>query len=227
MVTRRRPRRARTVVQLVAGLALIGSAGVVAMSSGQPAVESSADPAIASPTQFGAAANRDAVPTESPYRLQIPSLDVDAPIVSVDVDDDGVLGVPLDPAAIGWWAGGPVPGSVRGTTILAGHVNTATRGPGALKDLETLQPGDDIVVAGWAAEPVTFDVEHVVRYPRTAVPPAAFDQARRGRLAIVSCSELDAATGTYLDNLIVYASPAAPAPVATISFDPPRTDTDP
>lgn len=209
---------------MVAGLVLIGSAGLVAATSGQQASQSRAS-AVASPTQFGATEGGVGADTASTFRLKIPTLAVDAPIVSVEIDDEGVLGVPTDPGAVGWWAGGPVPGSPLGTSIVAGHVNTAERGPGALQHLETLQPGDQLSVEGWS-QPINFVVDRVVRYPRTEVPDSAFDQAVAGRLAIVSCSDLDARTGTYLHNIIVYARrPDTAQPPATIDLDTTRTDT--
>lgn len=221
----RRQRRARAAVQLVAGLGLLGSAGLLAATGGQRTDSSPPAAVVDSPTQFGATDGVAAPSPASPYRLVIPTLSVDAPIVSVEIGDDGVLGVPADPAAVGWWADGPVPGSGLGTSVLAGHVNTADRGPGALRSIDALQPGDQLSVVGWA-QPVNFAVEQIVRYPRAAVPPTAFDQRVPGRIAIVSCSELDARTGTYLDNIIVYARRTdATAPPATISFDTSRMDT--
>lgn len=201
MKQRHRPLRARVVLQLAAGLALLGSAVGLAFSNNS-STGSTPEP---SPIQLGV--QQDAgtgANVNSIYRLKIPRLSLDAPIVSVHIEDNGVLGVPADPSEIGWWADGPVPGTERGTSILAGHVNTADRGPGALKDIEQLEQGDQLIVEGWG-EAVTFEVDLVVRFARGDVPSGAFDQRLSGRLAIVSCSDLDEETGQYRDNLFVYA----------------------
>ncbi len=202
MQKRHRPLRARVLLQLAAGLALLGSAVGLAFNN-----SSTGQSPERSPIQLGA--QQDAgtgANANSIYRLKIPSLSVDAPIVAVHIEDNGVLGVPADPSEIGWWADGPIPGSERGTSILASHVNTADRGPGALRGIEELEQGDQVIVEGWA-EPMTFEVDLVVRFARGEVPAGAFDQRLAGRLAIVSCSDLDEETGQYRDNLFVYATP--------------------
>ena len=150
----------------------------------------------------------------SPYRLRSPGLEIDAAIVAVEVDNDGVLGIPADPLEVGWWSEGPVPGTGLGTSIIAGHVNTAARGPGALAQVDQLAPGDEIVVEGWG-EPRRFEVETVQEYDKSELPESAFDQRVTGRLVIVSCSDLDEETGQYRDNLIVYAAPVDDDQVAT------------
>lgn len=132
---------------------------------------------------------------------------INAPIVSVEADDARVLGIPRDPAVIGWWSEGVAPGSEDGTAILAGHANTAELGPGALHDLGTLEPGDSLTVTGWGDADQEFSVDSIARYSKADLPSAnAFDQSVDGRLAIVSCDDLDAETGQYRDNVIVYAT---------------------
>ena len=199
-----RPLRVRRVAELAAGVALLGTAATVAFAN------DAADPAQANlAIRVGAEVDDNSRPIDtnaSAYRLQIPTLAVDAPIVAVDVDDKGVLGVPGDPAEIGWWAEGPIPGSGRGTSVLAGHVNTANRGPGALIGIEDLEPGDQIVIVGWD-NTTTFEVESIEQYPRSDLPAEAFAQARTGRLALVSCGDLNESTGEYRNNVIVYALP--------------------
>lgn len=188
----------------------MGSAVGVALAGGSPGNARREAVADVEPISLGAASARTPVAREraepSPYRLRIPELDVDAAIVAVEVDDEGVLGIPADPLEVGWWSEGPAPGTGQGTSIIAGHVNTAARGPGALATVDRLGPGDTIVIEGWG-EPRQFEVETVQVYEKSQLPDSAFDQRIEGRLAIVSCSGLDEETGQYRENLIVYAAP--------------------
>ncbi|MGH9185863.1 MAG: class F sortase [Acidimicrobiales bacterium] len=143
-----------------------------------------------------------------PERIRIPSLEVDAPVVPIVVDPSGVLEVPPDPQAVGWWAEGAQPGAGLGTSILAGHVNSATLGPGALAHLSDLRLGEGVIVVGGGQE-LHFRIEALRQYPKNELPATeAFSQAVEGRLAIVSCGgQFNRRTGHYLDNVIAYAVP--------------------
>ncbi len=69
------------------------------------------------------------------------------------------LDIPADVGTVGWWDGHwvsptglrteavPQPGEP-GAAVLAGHVDSATAGPGALYHLDRLRTGDEIAVRG-------------------------------------------------------------------------------
>jgi hypothetical protein len=76
----------------------------------------------------------------TPQQLVIDRLGVRAPVDAVGVRR-GALDVPDDPAQVGWWVGSAVPGDGRGTVLLAGHVDTARAGKGAMFQLERLPMG--------------------------------------------------------------------------------------
>src|SRR5664279_4610334 len=80
-----------------------------------------------------------------PVRLDLPGLGVRADVQDV-VTTDGVLGVPIDPAEVGWWTGSVPAGSATGSTVIDGHVDSARTGPGALFHLTDLAGGDPILV---------------------------------------------------------------------------------
>ena len=159
----------------------------------------------------------------APDRITIPKIKADAPIVPVGTDAHGELQVPLDPHTVGWWRYGAKPGAARGTAILAGHINYSGV-TGAMAAIGTLDPGDRIYVygrrivaparAGHRARlgnaEVTMRVTGVRTYHKTALPyRQIFDQSSVGRVAIVTCGgPFDAATGNYLDNIVVFAVPA-------------------
>lgn len=215
------------VVRLVGGLALliIAVAITVLDASAEPMPPVSTDPVHLgavpghqTPTQAAdadsdrqarladrAAGSATSV-TVAPERIEVPDLGVDSPVVPVDVDSNHRLGLPQDPDVIGWWAGGPRPGEDQGTAILAGHVNTAAAGPGALARLTQVRPGARIVVSG-SERTVGFRVVAVRQYSKTTLPAGeVFSQQATGRLAIVTCGgPFNPETGSYRDNVIVYA----------------------
>ncbi|MGH9243923.1 MAG: class F sortase [Acidimicrobiales bacterium] len=224
MKQRRGSLRVWLLLHLAMGLALLGTATVLAMR-GQPA-EANPTATTAEAVNVGDVPGLNlghgpdglplgepaaAPPTNEvpPERIRLPSLGVDAPVVPVAVEPNGTLQIPPDPQSVGWWAEGAQPGAGRGTAVLAGHVNSARQGPGALANLNELRPGDTVVIVGGGRE-LKFSVEAVRQYPKHELPATeAFSQEVDGRLAIVSCGgQFDPTTRHYLDNIIAYAIPA-------------------
>ena len=96
-----------------------------------------------------------------------------------------------------------------GTTLLAGHVNVAGEGLGALSELHRVEPGALVVTtdAGGAAR--YWRVEALLVRAKNDLPPFPQDGPRQ--LAIVTCGgPLEHAPGgnTYRDNVIALAAPA-------------------
>jgi len=155
------------------------------------------------------AARAEVTVTAVPVRLRIAAIGVSAPVVPVGVAADGTLGIPASPSVVGWWAGGSSPGRTSGATVLVGHVDSASHGPGALFRLQQLRPGTAVtVIAG--GRPWHYAVRAVRAFAKAGLPSAAvFGQRVTPRLVIVTCGgPFDAATGHYRDNIVIYAVPA-------------------
>jgi hypothetical protein len=148
----------------------------------------------------------------SPNRIEIPKIHANAAIIPVGTTTDGELVVPLNPAKVGWWRYGAKPGATVGTAILAGHINYAGV-TGEMAQIGKLNPGDEVYVFGkqnvQRKHEVRFTVTGVRTYHKTRLPyRQIFDQHSPGRIAIVTCGgPFDAATGNYLDNIVVFAVP--------------------
>ncbi|GAB3839209.1 hypothetical protein GCM10027610_044540 [Dactylosporangium cerinum] len=95
----------------------------------------------ASRTPAAAAVAMDGSP---PLRVSIPRLRVDSELVALTLLGDGTMEVPDDASTVGWFTGGPTPGSV-GPAVLAGHVNWKGR-DGAFARLGTLVARDEVRV---------------------------------------------------------------------------------
>jgi Sortase domain len=166
------------------------------------AAGSSADPS----TGAGAGAMVDA--SFAPQRLQVPKLDVDAPIQPVGVESTGNLVIPNDPQVIGWWSGGAAPGSPVGTVLMASHVDSAKDGPGALARLAQTPIGAQVTVRGSAGSQ-TYQIAARRRYFKGDLPwRQLFNQGMQPRLVLVTCGgEFDYRTRHYTDNIVVVATP--------------------
>lgn len=146
----------------------------------------------------------------APTRLRVPSLGVDARVVPVGVDRRGGLGIPTDPRRVGWWAGSAAPAASAGGTVLVGHVDSATAGPGALFLLREVALGRIIRVSAGRAT-YAYAVTGVRTVPKATLPSLGLLNPRGPRrLVIVTCGgPFDRTTDQYLDNLVVYARPVA------------------
>jgi hypothetical protein len=145
----------------------------------------------------------------APTRLRIATIDVDAQVVPVEVSTGGSLGVPDDPDTLGWWSGGARPGSRTGSVVIDGHVDSASQGIGAFFHLEKAPIGA-IVNVGTSAGTMTYEIVGRRVYKKHALPSEVFSQKGPGRLVLITCGgPFDRATGSYEDNVVVYAVPAS------------------
>lgn len=149
----------------------------------------------------------------TPSRILMSRPDVDARVEPVDVLPDGNLVIPEDVRTVGWWRSGAAPGSPVGTVVLAGHVDSATAGPGALFHLDQAPVGSRITLRGTnptaAQDTQVYEVVGRRRYAKAALPAAAlFAQGRTPRLVVITCGgEFDPVTRHYTDNVVVFAEP--------------------
>ncbi|GAA2878718.1 hypothetical protein GCM10010517_40810 [Streptosporangium fragile] len=144
-----------------------------------------------------------------PTGLGIPALRISARIRSVGVDARGALRVPSAPHELGWWSGGARPGSAAGRVVVAGHVDTARHGPGALFRLADALPGDEVHVRTADGGLHTYRVVARRLYPKNRLPAQVFARTGPPCLVLITCAgPFDPRTRHYRDNLVVYALPA-------------------
>ena len=185
-------RRAVGWTALAAGASAL-AAGTALAAGPTPAVRD-AGPLPPSPTTQSApaastapsAAAPDAPSLASPTRLEIGRLDVGAPVDPAGVLPGGELAVPDDPDRVGWWIGSAVPGADRGTVLLAGHVDSARTGPGALHRLATLPLGSTVEVRA-GDRTVVYRTVARRSYAKTRLPADLFAAGGAHRLVLVTC----------------------------------------
>jgi sortase (surface protein transpeptidase) len=142
--------------------------------------------------------------------LSLPALEVSAPVLPVGTTG-GTLQIPADPDEIGWWRGSVAAGSASGSTVLAGHVDTAEQGPGALYRLTDLNAGDPVTVTLADGREVPYRVEARRTYVKgEGLPEALFHTDGPAQLVLITCGgPFDERTLSYEDNVVVLAVPAA------------------
>jgi LPXTG-site transpeptidase (sortase) family protein len=140
----------------------------------------------------------------APTRLVVPDLDVNAPVIPIRASG-GVLIPPGDPQVLGWWRDGAVPGAAQGGALITGH--TVHSGGGAFDDLETLEPGDRVVVRTVKGR-VRYAVTGVTIYRKASLAQDAarvFRQSGPGRLVLITCEDWNGSG--YDSNAVVFAEP--------------------
>ena len=145
-----------------------------------------------------------------PEQMRMPSLDVEAPVVSVGVTDDGDMEVPTDVRDVGWYRHGPSPGE-RGAAVLAGHVDSREQGRGVFFDLRRLDIGSRVVVTDSAGNVQRFEVIARRTYDKPRLPTdALFSRTGPSLLVVITCGgDFDSEAGSYRENVVVYAQPVA------------------
>jgi LPXTG-site transpeptidase (sortase) family protein len=141
--------------------------------------------------------------------VQLEARGIDATVFSAGIDlSTGALDVPKNIRRAGWWADGMLPGSAKGAVLIAGHVDSATKGAGAFFGLKEAKVGDRVQVTTKNGRRFTYKVISIDTMPKAKLPPAIFARQGRPRLVLVSCGgPFIESEGHYRDNIVVTAVP--------------------
>jgi hypothetical protein len=144
-----------------------------------------------------------------PVRLQLPGAGVDAPLDPVGVEPDGAMSLPADVDRVGWYRFGPVPGAAEGTAVLAGHVDDAEQGLGALSALRTVEPGAEVLVTDADGGVTRWRVVSREVIEKQAVPlDTLFQRSGPPRLVLLTCGgEFMPELRSYRDTVVVVTEP--------------------
>jgi LPXTG-site transpeptidase (sortase) family protein len=125
----------------------------------------------------------------------------------------GVLQVPQDVSHVGWWDGSAEAGDPFGSTVIAGHLDSAQQGIGFFARLLRIKAGDTVTVRG-AGHEDRYRVAsvRVVAKRALARDGAALDQTGPHRLVLITCAgAFQPEQGGYASNLVVVAKPLGAA----------------
>ena len=192
-------------------LTLSGCAGGAEQLAGPQPMTSPASPSRKDPTAVPDA--RVGGPAKStrvrfmPEQVTLPGGTHAAVEPAVTVD--GELKVPENVRHVGWWDGSAYVGDPFGTTVIAGHVDSATEGIGYFARLLKVRVGDVVTVRSGAHE-LSYRVTSVQTIAKQALASdsRAFDQKGDHRLVLITCTgNYRHDQGGYDSNLVVTAKP--------------------
>jgi sortase (surface protein transpeptidase) len=117
--------------------------------------------------------------------------------------------LPDDVGRAGWYRFGPAPGAP-GSAVLAGHVDDAEQGLGALAPLREAEPGQEVLVTDAAGATTRWRVVSRELLDKQALPvDLLFGREGPSRLTLVTCGgPFLPDVGGYRDNVVVVAEPA-------------------
>lgn len=147
------------------------------------------------------------LPRSRPIRLLIPKISVNAPFTDLAIGRTGQLEPP--PAhntnLVGWYAKGASPGET-GTSIIAGHVDTATSAA-VFANLSELQKGDRFQVERADGRKASFVVDSAETFDKDTFPSArVYRDTPRAQVRLITCAgDYDRQVKDYTANLVVFA----------------------
>lgn len=144
-----------------------------------------------------------------PVTVALPDLGITAPIDPVGLEPDRSMEIPDDVARVGWFSPGAAPGDAAGSAVLSGHVDSREQGPGALFDLRTASPGDEVRVTLENGEELVYAVTGLARYGKAELPTdELFRRDGAHRLVLITCGgAFDSESRSYEENVVVIAEP--------------------
>jgi LPXTG-site transpeptidase (sortase) family protein len=191
-------------------LALAGCAGTgIPFAAGAPGSAGSGSTEQPGPTQTA----RVGQPARStrirfvPERLTLPGGAEAAVLAAQTVD--GELKVPTNVDYVGWWDGSAEAGDPFGSTVIAGHVDSAAQGIGFFARLLRIKLGAKVTVQG-SGHRLIYKVVSVQTVAKQALASdsAAFAQTGPHRLVLITCTgNYHRDRGGYDRNLVVIAAP--------------------
>ncbi|MFB4426299.1 class F sortase [Streptomyces sp. QL37] len=168
-----------------------------------PAASAPASPA---PTASVSSA-RLGLPRSEPERISIKSIAVDAPFTPLSIGPSGQLDAPPahDANLAGWFKDGATPGE-RGTSVVAGHVDTKT-GPAVFLLLSTLKAGNTVDITRRDGTVATFEVDSVETFSKEDFPDdRVYADKGTAQLRLITCGGVyDKKKKDYEDNVVVFA----------------------
>jgi LPXTG-site transpeptidase (sortase) family protein len=126
---------------------------------------------------------------------------------AVTVNDE--LQVPTNVNHVGWWDGSASAGDPFGSTVIAGHVDSAKGGVGFFAKLLRIKVGSKVTLQG-NGHRLSYQVTSVQTVAKEALASdgRAFDQTGDHRLVLITCTgDYRPDRGGYERNLVVIARP--------------------
>ncbi|MGM0751982.1 MAG: class F sortase [Bacillota bacterium] len=157
-----------------------------------------------SPSPFAETIIKDERSGIVPTTIEIPAIDLSAPIEAVGLKENGEMAVTESFEKTGWYEGGYKPGEP-GNAVIGGHVDSRN-GPAIFYNLNKLSKGDEIIVKNKEGEDRTFVVMDMKEYPWDDAPlQSIFGYSHASTLNLITCTgDFDRSSRNYSKRLVVY-----------------------
>ncbi|WP_030762930.1 class F sortase [Streptomyces sp. NRRL F-2664] len=142
----------------------------------------------------------------SVQRIRIPTINVDAPVMTVGLDAEGWIDAPppQDRNLAGWYLNGISPGQ-RGSAVIVGHVDNA-QGPAVFYGLGSVKPGHRVEVERYDGRTAVFEVYGVEVFSKDAFPGArVYGDTGHAELRVITCGGGYSKARGYDGNVVVFA----------------------
>ncbi|MGW1229509.1 class F sortase [Streptomyces sp. NPDC001515] len=139
-------------------------------------------------------------------RVTIPAIQVDAPVIDVNLDPDGWIETPppQDPNLAGWYQNGVAPGQI-GTSVIVGHVDNQA-GPAVFYGLGSLRKGNRIEITRSDDRIAVFEVYGVEVFSKNDFPGArVYGDTGRSELRVITCGGGYTKANGYDGNVVAFA----------------------
>ena len=200
------PSSSVAAVEATASSAAQPAAGPVSPSGAADSVAAAGTAAESAATLSVGASAAPRAPASAAVRVRIPALGVDAPILQMGVDRDGVMEIPQSSSTVAWYGFTAQPGS-SGNAVMAGHV-TWGGSKAVFYQLQSLRPGDAIEVQTGDGG-VRYAVQHTYLVRPEEADIARIIGPRDGpqTLTLITCGgTFDASAREYDHRVIVFAT---------------------
>ncbi|MFD9083545.1 class F sortase [Streptomyces erythrochromogenes] len=204
---RRSPWGAIALVMLT-GLAMVRNGVNIDDGPPQPtaasAVAVTADQLPANPPK--PPADMELLEHSSVQRIRIPTINVDAPVMTVGLDAEGWIDAPppQDRNLAGWYLNGISPGQ-QGSAVIVGHVDNA-QGPAVFYGLGSVKPGNRIEVERYDGRTAVFEVYGVEVFSKEAFPGSrVYGDTGHAELRVITCGGGYSKARGYDGNVVVFA----------------------
>ena len=148
------------------------------------------------------------VAPDVPRTISIPSLNVNARILSLGVNESNALEAPANIYDTGWYVASAKQSDLRGAMLVDGHVSGPTK-RGVFYDIKKLHSGDEIVIERGDGFKTTFVVSKVVTTKANEVDMAALlrsaDENKLGLNLITCGGTFNSKTNSFESRVQVFA----------------------
>jgi len=148
----------------------------------------------------------EAKPAVGIARLVVPALSIDAPMVVLGVDSDGVMEAPSGPADVGWYTFSGLPEQGR-NIVVSGHVDYHNYGPAVFWRLREAKAGEVVQLLLEDQSVVTYKVVSTTDYDARSAPvQEIIGSTDAETLTLITCGgSFNTRTREYDKRLVVRA----------------------